>query len=392
MNIPDRSTELNNDTPSSQRMRVVNALNGHSGPMPVLLHGWGAWKLTVAGLPDRLLYTLGGERFAAVELELYRRFGCDWVHTGCGDRPNLWNCSYRWDGDRFIVTDASGAAYVVDESYEIRPLLPTEVPVPSSSAPRGFSFESEQEVDDFFATLPPPNERFLHAKYEHIRILRERHGFTGFIAVNEGSPGFGAAEEGLSWEELLVSVLERPQIAARCALRARERFLHSVRAARACGADAFIVSECLGFACDTVSPALFQEVLGEPLDFFYRAVRACGLFSIAYMLGDINPLIPFINTLPINGLMIEEGKKGFSLDPVVLRERLRTDLCLFGNTDSALLLNGPPDAIAREARRQALAARSGPFAACTGSPLAVHTPAEHVQVFLDASREARAAA
>jgi len=363
-------------------------LNGTAENMPVLLHGWGAWKLAVAGLPDRLLYTLGGERYAAVEMALYHRFGCDWVHTGCGDRPHLWTCRYRWEDGRFIVTDEAGADYEIDDAYEIRPATTDGTPA-ARSGPHPFPFTSAQEVDDFFASLPPVDERFARAKYEHIRLLREQHGFNGFIAVNEGSPGFGAAEEGLSWEDLLIGVLEKPRLAARCALRARERFLHFVRAARACGADAFIISDCLGFACDTVSPALFQEVLSEALDRFYRGVRDCGLYGIAYMLGDINPLIPFINTLPINGLMVEEGKKGFSLDVVALRQQLRDTLCLFGNTDSALLLSGPVERIEQEAHRQAQAARYGPFAACTGSPLAVHTPLAHVDAFLEASRSTR---
>jgi len=366
------------------------ALNGTPGDIPVLLHGWGAWKLAVAGLPDRLLYTLGGERYAAVEMALYRRFGCDWVHTGCGDRPHLWTCRYRWENGRFIITDDTGTAYEVDDAYEIRSQVPG-IGAGRRSGPHPFPFNSAQEVDDFFAGLPPVDAGFARAKYEHIRLLRRQYGFNGFIAVNEGSPGFGAAEEGLSWEELLIGVLEKPRLAARCALRARERFLPFVRAARECGADAFIISECLGFTCDTVSPALFQEVLGEALDHFYREVRAYGLYGIAYMLGDINPLVPFINTLPINGLMVEESKKGFSLDVVALRQRLRDTICLFGNTDSALLLSGPAELIEQEARRQAQAARHGPFAACTGSPLAVHTPTEHVDIFLEASRAARTA-
>ena len=43
-----------------------------------------------------------------------------------------------------------------------------------------------------------------------------------------------------------------------------------------------------------------------------------------------------------SGVMIEESKKGFTLDPVAIRAGLPGQMVLFGNVDSQLLLRGTP--------------------------------------------------
>ena len=87
----------------------------------------------------------------------------------------------------------------------------------------------------------------------------------------------------------------------------------------------------------------------------------------------------------MSALMIEEDKKGFTLDPTEIRRLLRQEICLFGNLDSALLLNGTPDAIRTEVCRQK-AAEHGSFVVANGSPLILGTPPENLEVFLEEAR------
>jgi len=85
--------------------------------------------------------------------------------------------------------------------------------------------------------------------------------------------------------------------------------------------------------------------------------------------------------------MIEEDKKGFTLDPVEIRRMLCPEICLFGNLDSNLLLSGTPESIRAEVHRQNIAAAEGPFVLANGSPLVIGTPPENIDVFIKEARK-----
>jgi uroporphyrinogen-III decarboxylase len=89
-----------------------------------------------------------------------------------------------------------------------------------------------------------------------------------------------------------------------------------------------------------------------------------------------------INSLDMAGLLIEESKKHFVLDPVEIRKMLRPQVCLFGNVDSTLLKHGTPDQIRAEVSRQLRAAEIGPFVLANGSPIVCGTPVENLQAYL----------
>ncbi len=119
---------------------------------------------------------------------------------------------------------------------------------------------------------------------------------------------------------------------------------------------------------------------------FYSQVRETGLLGIGYFLGDVRPNMTFINSLDMAGLMIEESKKTFILDPMEIRKMLRPEVCLFGNVDSLLLKGGGPDRIREEVRRQKAAAEFGPFVMANGSPIIIGTPPGNLDAFLDEGR------
>jgi uroporphyrinogen-III decarboxylase len=87
----------------------------------------------------------------------------------------------------------------------------------------------------------------------------------------------------------------------------------------------------------------------------------------------------------VDGVLIEESKKTFHLDPVEIRKRLDPRVILFGNVDSYLLLTGPSSAIRDAVARQAEARAHGPFVHANGSPLCPGTPPEHIEAFLEAA-------
>jgi hypothetical protein len=119
----------------------------------------------------------------------------------------------------------------------------------------------------------------------------------------------------------------------------------------------------------------------------YAEIRKAGLLPLGYWLGDVRPHMHWLNSLNMAGLLIEEDKKGFALDPLEIRRMLRPETCLFGNLDSNLLLWGTPEAIRTEVRRQRRAAAEGAFVVANGSPLVLGTPAANLDAYMEEARK-----
>ena len=204
------------------------------------------------------------------------------------------------------------------------------------------------------------------------------------IAINDGAPGSWV--HGWSFEDTAIACLDKPDLVAHYVYKDCERFLTDVRAAKSCGADAYIFSEGFPGSLDNISPAMHERLEGDTKRWFYSEVRKIGLLPIGYWLGDVRPNMRLINSLDMAGLMIEESKKTFRLDPVEIRRALRPEVCLFGNLDSTLLRLGEPDEIRVEVRRQFRAAQHGPFVLANGSPIVPGTPVENLDAYMAEAR------
>ncbi|HUW61968.1 MAG TPA: uroporphyrinogen decarboxylase family protein [Candidatus Bathyarchaeia archaeon] len=316
----------------------------------VCLHTWGRYPFDVLGVPH--LWDHGiGETFTEVYLDFRLRFPCDWLHIREG---NAWKC--------------------------LPPVPPDSVPRQSPASPDEIDAWIERNFDGQTFTV---DQVVAAGMYDHIGALADRAGDEVMIFPNQGAPGSGFPW--LSWEEQLLLIQQSPDLVQYYVRADDDRFLARVRAAAQLGADGYIFSEGYCGACDLISPRLFEQVFLEPKREFYRSVREAGQLGIGYFLGGIEPYLDAINGMGIDGLLIEEGKKTFTLDPVAIRRKLDPSVVLFGNVDSYLLLTGPPSAIRDEVRRQAEARAFGPFVQANGSPLCPGTPPEHIDAFLAAA-------
>jgi uroporphyrinogen-III decarboxylase len=132
---------------------------------------------------------------------------------------------------------------------------------------------------------------------------------------------------------------------------------------------------------------MYREIVFPAQQRFYRAVASLGLVPITYFLGNVMPLLGDIVRLGAAGLMVEESKKGFTLDVVEIARRLEGAVCLFGNLDSIwCFLRGSEEDVRRETVRQLQAARFGPFVMASGSPVAFDTPAANIKAMIAAAR------
>ena len=362
---------------------MTKALSGERvTPPPAVLHSWGDYKVELAGSHPKFQYYQGGPELARIERGFYERFKPDWMHLGSAGWRGFWDRARKVEDGRAFIRSADDTKWIdIRDDYS----LADYDDVPWWDKGPKLRLESKDEIDDYFGAQPCTVEEIVESgRFEHMRILSREFGGRVLIAINDGAPGSWLPDH--SFEECMIACVEKPELVAYYIFRDCERFLTSVRAAKECGADAYIFSEGYGGSLDSISPEMHERIEGETKRWFYSEVREIGMLGIGYWLGDVRPNMRLINSLEMDGLMIEEDKKTFELDPMEMRMMLRPEACLFGNADSTLLRNGSPDEIRAAVRHQKRAADFGAFVIANGSPIVVGTPPENVDAFMAEAR------
>lgn len=334
--------------------------------VPVAPHWWGTYKFQTAGLAasfeeaDQLATETKGDCLVEVNGRFYEEFHPDWFHLGT---PYL---SVLFDDHR---------------QREINRVL---------QAVR--RLESKQVIDEYLALIRPSEEQIrASGLYDHVRPLVQKYGDRVMIAVNEGNPVCDVLDpHGLiGFIEGLVALTEKPGLMGRLIYGLYEGRLQYMKVLASYGCHAYVGSETY-VAADLIAPAMYRDMVFPAHQRFYREVRKLGMEPIIYFLGDIVPLIEYINQLDVTALMVEESKKSFILDVVEIRKKLAEHITLFGNLDSVeILLRGSAQQVKEETRRQLQAAQYGQFVMANGSPIAFDTPRANLRAMIDAAQYPR---
>jgi len=345
---------------------MIRALSGGgTDQMPVGLHAWGLYKFQLAGFlsgygEEEKAWALGGEELAKIEENYYHTFKPDFLHLSEGP------CVYpkrRMREPRYR-----------DLMEELRLL------------------ESKSAVDAFVRECyPEPGEYLSSPRFEHVKILSERLGDEVFIALHSATPVNDIFDpEGFlgGFEQAMLAAIEKPDMMAYLIYQSHMRHLNYQRALAQCGARAHISTEAY-LSSDLVSPALYERIFFQTQADYYKGVRAAGLIPLMCFWGNVNPLLKFFRRLSIDGLLLEESRKGYRIDAAEAQRQIGDGITLFGNLPAeTLLLNGTPEEVAAETRRMIDSLdRKSRFVMCTGSPIAFDTPAENLLAMISAARE-----
>jgi hypothetical protein len=367
----------------TSKARMMRVLSGERGVNPpAVFHSWGDYKVELAGFNWKLFPYQGGAELAGIETTLYERFHADWIHCGSGPGRANWNRERRVEGSRAFLRSEDGQRWLeIQEDYQLAP--DPVVPATPYTGPR-LTLASKAAIDEYFAADSDTVESIVASgTFDHLRLLADQYGDRVLIAINDGINGL----PWISYEDLMMAALDKPELVAYAIQGLCRQYLKRVQAAKACGAQAYIFSEGMGGSLGQLSPALEEQVQADAKRWFYAEIRKAGLLPIGYWLGDVRPHMGWLNSLNMAGLMIEEDKKGFALDPLEIRRMLRPETCLFGNLDSTLLYRSTPDAIRAEVRRQRRAAAEGAFVLANGSPLVIGTPAANLDAYMEEARK-----
>jgi len=186
----------------------------------------------------------------------------------------------------------------------------------------------ETDIDRLVGFPPTPGEIDAGGRFAPLRHLATTYPDRHF-SFQTGTPmvfalnACGGFVEGLTTmksEPALYRKLLRSCTQVQCALLAP---------GRAAGADStWFTSYYTG--ADTISPRDYAEMI-FPYDYEICAeARRQGLFVLHWYLGDLLPVLDKVMELPMDALVLEQGRKGYDIDPVEIRRRVGDQFCLCG--------------------------------------------------------------
>ncbi|MEM1990579.1 MAG: uroporphyrinogen decarboxylase family protein [Candidatus Bathyarchaeia archaeon] len=365
----------------NSKERMLAALNCEEPDVvPVAPHWWGVYKFEFYGRDPRWAwYALDGCQLAKIDINFYEHFKPDWFHLDGGVARNGENYQIEEkDGQLFLVHKLTGVKREIFADQSLGPVV--------NDRGNPLRLETRGDVDEFIENVRTKCEDLIEKGYtDHIQEIVKRYGDEVLIAVNVGGPSGIIYAEG--FVEGLTGLFRKPDVMKYLIKRAYEIHIEIAQAYTSAGCHAYIASEDR-IGADIISPEMYKEFFLESQKKYYHEIRKMGMIPISYYCGNVMPLLKYLKDLDIDGLMIEESRKNFSIDIFKVKEALEGKICVFGNINTvSTLLLGSKERILREIKEQLQAAPGGGFIAANGSPLAPGTPVENVEFFIKSVRK-----
>jgi hypothetical protein len=374
----------------NSKKRMLAELRGEATDvLPVAPHWWGNYKYEIAGRDYMLDRWTDGASMVPVYRAFYDRFQPDWFHLSGGyprQRGAFPSRDYQGvrEGGRMVLVapDGRGDEILPDETLASEQARRQALRDLSSPA------EVRRAIDAALDHGSPLSAQEITAQgyTDHADQIVRAYGEEAFICVNVGAPGllaFGSE----NYQASLLALYDYPEGAKRLVQQRYAAALEWARAFAAVGVHGWLISEDMA-GSDTLAPRMYAEMLYPADCWFFEQVRYLGMSPMVYFCGDVRPLVPLIRDSGVQALLVEESRKTFVLDIVVLARGLAGKVCLFGNLDTTdLLLHGHPAEIEVAVQAQRRAAQVGPFVVGNGSPLAPGTPPQNVEAMIRAARQ-----
>ncbi len=103
---------------------------------------------------------------------------------------------------------------------------------------------------------------------------------------------------------------------------------------------------------DIISPRSWREVALPGHRILVERAHSLGLQVLLWFLGDCMPLLDDLAKLGIDGLWLEQERRGYSADPVEVRKRVGNAFCVWGWNWEMDLINDDRESITRNVERQ----------------------------------------
>jgi len=346
---------------------VLRALHGEKTPtVPAGAHGWGLYKFARKGIlsdysDEKKAWQIHGEELAAIEEDFQETFWPDYMH-------------------------------MAEAFFESKKEL-INAPENSDLLAAVRRLESKKVIDEFLDIVYEDAAALgKQKKFDHLKILSGKYGDRIFVFLETEGPVHDLLDgDGILGFELgMLHLADNPEMLVYLMEGMFERQLEYVRAVKNFGSHAYCQSESY-FGADLVSPMMYKNLLFPIHRAFYKEVENMGLLPIMNFWGYVTPIAKYLKDTNIRGLLIDESRKGYTLDVGEIKRELGSEIGLFGNVSSeSTLLKGSEKDVENEVRSQIeKAGANGGFLSCCGPPIAFGTPEANVKMLIDAARNFR---
>lgn len=321
-----------------------------------------------AGLTSRDVVTSSREKYAQIIERGFVQHDVDgyYVHGGT---------SGDWSKGHTIL-DVSGEAWLVEENatgtrYRLLPdcsrLTAEGAPIPRNEARGGISrIQSMEDLDRLGSRDPSEADFDAAGTWVPLRQLVGQH-VSHHFSFQASTPMVRALQICGGYVEGLTTLAsDRALFRKVLSVGSRYDCALARSGARAGGHSMWFTSYYTG--ADTISPRDYAELV-FPYEYdVCRAAKDAGLYVFNWFLGDLMPILDKVMELPIDALVLEQGRKGYEIDPVAIRKRVGAGFCLFGFAFENDFCTFRKEALSREIGRQIAGAGSeGAFVA--GTPI-----------------------
>jgi hypothetical protein len=316
--------------PMSSIERVAVALRGgRPDRVPIAaIYDYGYVMSSIGRDAREFITCTGEERVRFLDENFRRHPGIDafFVHAGTNDEWRNRHTIEKLD-KYWLVTDR--------RTGERLRLLPDGCYAQADGTPMrrdpsvgGISrIQSAEDIDRF---VPVMTDVDLAASG---RFSTVRHFTTSYPDVHfsfqTGSPMVSALGACGGFEEGLTLLASDPELFRRLLERCADAQIEHMAPGREAGAHStWFTSYYTG--ADTISPKIYADIVFPAEYRVCRAAKEEGLYVLNWFLGDLMPNLDCVMRLPIDALVLEQGRKTYEIDPVRIRHRVGPAFCLFG--------------------------------------------------------------
>jgi hypothetical protein len=202
-------------------------------------------------------------------------------------------------------------------------------PIPRQSG--GLAWESKiqttGDIDSVVGLCPTEAEMDATGRFWPLRHLTRK--YPDFHFSFQTNTPHGLALSTCGYVEGLTTMLTDPALFRRVLARYTEIECTAITAGKKAGADSTWFT-CFYSGADTISPKTYADLIFPYELEICREAKRQGLFVLNWYLGDLMPVLDKVMQLPLDALVLEQGRKGYVTDPVEIRRRVGPHFCLFG--------------------------------------------------------------
>ena len=261
----------------------------------------------------------------------------------------------RRQGGRVLVTDEStGETLPIEQRYERE-----RVKHASSTIAAERPIVQEGDIEEALGPLPTAAEVLATGIHDAEPLIAVELGDEAFLVRRAGHPTERLVYHLGGFSRTMEMIATDPDLVAEVFARiATQKAIENISTAVDNGVHAVRITASMEGA-DMISPDHWRRIMLPGYRIMIDRARAAGLAVLMWFLGDCMPILRDLVGLGLDGLWIEQPRRGYNADPGEIRQAVGDRFCITGWTDELEMIHDDRPAIARRVRDQIERAGAG---------------------------------